>query len=148
MATNDGVKPERPDVPRESASRGNRRGPTGAAGLPKLAAPFHISAVRWPRPVGPENLVGGWIDAKSAVERQPYGTRHDCINDTAWKERRTFGADNSPTRKSHKYEPVCRLGIFGTHRDSVFTHRRGLRFPQARASGPESMQPSRPVQLW
>jgi hypothetical protein len=32
---------------------------------------------------------------------------------TAWKERRTFGADNSPTLRSHEYEQVCHNGIFG-----------------------------------
>jgi hypothetical protein len=31
-------------------------------------------------------------------------------------QRRKFGADNSPTRKSHKYEQVCHNGIFGTDR--------------------------------
>jgi hypothetical protein len=33
---------------------------------------------------------------------------------TAWKERRTFGADNSPTLRSHEYEQVRRNGIFVT----------------------------------
>jgi hypothetical protein len=32
---------------------------------------------------------------------------------TAWKERRTFGADNSPTQRLHEYAQVCHMGIFG-----------------------------------
>jgi hypothetical protein len=42
------------------------------------------------------------------------------IRFTAWKKRRTFGADNSPTLRSHDYEQVCHNGIFGM--DSPSTH--------------------------
>jgi hypothetical protein len=38
---------------------------------------------------------------------------------TAWKERQTFDADNSPTPRSHENEQVCHNGLFGMDKGQV-----------------------------
>jgi hypothetical protein len=66
-----------------------------------------------------------WVSCGSRKPRRPAGSTQKgplCASPigrvtivfTAWKERRTFGADNSPTLRSHKYEQVCHKGIFVT----------------------------------
>jgi hypothetical protein len=69
-------------------------------------------------------VLGDLLTCGSRKPRRPAGStqkgplsaspiKRVTITFTAWKERRTFSAANSPTLTSHEHEQVCHNGIFG-----------------------------------